>query len=146
MSNPLGDNTLVRKFQRIYAGLTVANLADLNDIYSQDIHFVDPFHSVRGREEFMRYMKSTYDGVATCTFTYEDVIEAEGRALVAWKMRMRHRIFRPQEEVVLRGASRLHFTNVITFQEDYYDGGAMIYERLPLVGGLVRAIKRRLAK
>lgn len=137
---------LVRKFQRIYAGLTLRTLGQLNELYAPNIHFIDPFHAVRGREEFLRYMQQTYDGVAECSFTYDDVIEQEGRALVAWTMRMRHLKFRPDEVLTLRGASRLHFERTITFQEDYYDCGAMLYERIPLIGAVVRAVKRRAVK
>lgn len=146
MSNDYAGSELVRKFQRIYAGLRLNTLGQLNEIYAPEIHFVDPFHSMRGREEFNRYMHSTYSGVASCSFVYEDVIEQDGRALIAWTMRMRHLKFRPDEEVILRGASRLHFGRTITFQEDYYDGGALLYERIPLVGAVVRAVKRRIAK
>ncbi len=36
-------------------------------------------------------------------------------------------------------------SNRIVFQRDYYDLGEMVYERVPLLGRLVRKLRERLA-
>jgi hypothetical protein len=46
-------------------------------------------------------------------------------------------------EVRLPGASHLRYDRLITAHRDYFDAGAMLYERLPLLGPLVRAVRRR---
>jgi hypothetical protein len=49
------------------------------------------------------------------------------------------------QELTLEGISQLRFADRrIIYQRDYYDLGAMLYEHLPLVGQVVRGIKRRL--
>jgi hypothetical protein len=56
---------------------------------------------------------------------------------------MRHARLRPGELLSLPGASVIKFEERIHYHRDYFDVGAMLYERLPVVGGLIRSIKAR---
>lgn len=47
--------------------------------------------------------------------------------------------------ISVRGVSHLQIANKVTFHEDFYDMGAMIYEQLPVIGGLTRWLRNRLA-
>jgi hypothetical protein len=59
-------------------------------------------------------------------------------------MNLRHRRFKPEETLTLPGATAVRFGERVHFHRDYFDLGAMIYERIPVLGGAVRAIKARL--
>jgi len=41
--------------------------------------------------------------------------------------------------------SHVAFEERVTYQRDYFDAGAMVYEHVPLFGWIVRWIKRLLA-
>jgi len=47
--------------------------------------------------------------------------------------------------IVVPGVSVIHFGEKVTAQRDYFDVGAMLYERLPLIGWLLRWVKRMVA-
>jgi hypothetical protein len=66
-----------------------------------------------------------------------------GSAMLSWVMHMRHARLKPNETLALPGASVIRFRERVHYHRDYFDAGALIYERLPVVGGLVRAIRAR---
>ena len=44
------------------------------------------------------------------------------------------------------GVSIIRYEDKIYSHRDYFDLGAMLYEQLPLLGGLIRMIKRKLGQ
>lgn len=57
----------------------------------------------------------------------------------------RFKSFRSQEVQTIRGATRLHFDEQgrVELHRDYWDAAEELYEKLPLVGGLMRWLKNR---
>ena len=139
-------NDVVDRFQSVYQRLTVDSLELLDGLYAPEVEFTDPVHTLRGLPELRAYCRELYDGVAECRFDYPEVIESDGRAAVAWVMHLRHTRFRPKETLSLAGVSLIQFGERVTRQHDYFDLGAMIYERVPVLGLPVRALRRRLAR
>jgi hypothetical protein len=135
---------MVDRFQDLYRELDKTRLDLLPDIYSADVVFVDPAHRIDGLPALTHYFRRIYEGVAEIEFEFEDVMADNAQAFLSWTMRLRHAKFRPDEILTLPGASLIRFDRRIHFHRDYFDLGAMIYERIPLLGGAVRAIKNRL--
>ncbi|HDY7901818.1 TPA: nuclear transport factor 2 family protein, partial [Vibrio vulnificus] len=49
--------------------------------------------------------------------------------------------------VEVKGVSHLKFeAGKVIYHRDYFDLGEMLYENLPLLGGIIRAIKQRLGQ
>jgi hypothetical protein len=45
----------------------------------------------------------------------------------------------------LEGISHLRFGEKIDYHRDYFDLGQMVYEQIPLVGRIIKTIKKRLS-
>jgi hypothetical protein len=50
----------------------------------------------------------------------------------------------PRQPVVVPGMTYLRFADRISYQRDHFDAGALVYEHVPLLGWLIRLLKRRL--
>jgi hypothetical protein len=48
------------------------------------------------------------------------------------------------KDIQLEGATKILFEDKIHYHKDYFDGGALLYEHIPLMGKLIKLIKRRL--
>jgi hypothetical protein len=132
--------------KQTYNAINAQSLELLDAFYAPTIHFVDPLHEEHGLEGVKAYYERLYSGVAECRFEFEDALESPARIMLAWTMHLRHKSFRPQETLHLKGVSRLHHgQGRVHFHQDYFDAGAMLYERIPLLGAAVRGIKRRVA-
>ena len=138
------SGSIVDRFRAVYQELDRNNLHLLAEVYAPDVVFIDPVHRVEGLPALTEYFRRMYDGVAEIEFRFEDVISEEERAFLTWEMNLRHRRFKPGETLTLPGATAVRFGERVHFHRDYFDLGAMIYERIPVLGGAVRAIKARL--
>ena len=68
-------------------------------------------------------------------------------AWLAWEFRFRFRGWRAGEVQCIRGATHLCFASDgrVASHRDYWDTGEELFARLPLVGVLMRLLRRRMA-
>jgi hypothetical protein len=140
MSRPLD------RFKKVFNQLDKDHLDLLEQIYTPDVKFRDPVHTLNGLPALRDYYSRLYEGVISCQFTFEaEVIEGQEGMLV-WIMRFQHRRFRAGETLELSGVSHLQFREDgrVHDHRDYFDMGEFIYERVPVLGSVIRAIKNRL--
>jgi len=66
--------------------------------------------------------------------------------MLIWRMQFQHARFGAGETPELRGVSQLRFLegSRVNYHRDYFDMGEFIYERVPVLGSAIRAIKHRL--
>ncbi len=134
---------LVARFRQTFQELRHDNLARLAAVYADDVLFEDPLHRVEGLAALTEYFERMYVGVESIGFEFGEVIEAPGQAMLTWTMHMTHRRLRPGEPLALPGASHIRYDRRVHYHRDYFDAGALLYERLPLLGTVVRAVRRR---
>lgn len=136
---------VLEHFKSFYQDMKKSNTIKLSDIYADDIVFKDPVHEVHGLANVMSYLEGSVTNVEQCRFEYLDELVGEGVAYIKWNMHYLHPSISKEVQTV-RGISHLHFTDKVTFHEDIYDMGAMVYEHIPLMGFATSIIKRRMAK
>jgi hypothetical protein len=134
---------IVPRFQGLFQDLRRDNLGLLDGIYDQNLLFEDPLHRIEGLPALKAYFTRLYDGVEAIRFEFGDVLEGPGQAMLTWTMHMRHRRFRAGESLALPGASHIRFSDRVHYHRDYFDVGALVYERLPVLGSLIRAVRAR---
>lgn len=130
----------VAAFQALYQRLDRDNLDLLDTVYHPDVEFEDPLHRIHGLAELREYFRRLYANVESIGFVFHDRFASADAAMMTWTMELRHRRL---GEVSLPGASHIRYGRLITAHRDYFDAGAMLYERLPVLGPLVRAVRRR---
>lgn len=135
---------VVARFQRTFNGLNRSTLHLVGELYSTDVLFRDPIHEVKGLPQLEAYFGRLYDGVELCRFDFHSAIESQGEAMLAWTMHLRHGRFRRGETVEVPGASLIRFATKVHFHQDYFDVGRLIYERIPVLGTVIRGIKKQL--
>lgn len=134
----------VEQLKRFYENKDHTDLSLLDEIYCDDIIFRDPLHKITGLTNLRDYMAGMYEGVSECRFEYLDQVASDGKAYIKWNMHYRHPKL-ANKLITVRGVSQLHYDKKVTFHEDIYDLGDMIYEHIPVFGGIVRYLKRHIA-
>lgn len=135
----------ISAFCSLYRQLAADNLHQLNQVYRHDIRFCDPAHELQGIDALTAYFDGLFSQLSHCRFEIEQVMEQDGEAYVRWLMRFCHPKLQGGREIAVPGVSHLRFAQQVYFHRDYFDLGAMLYEQLPLLGGVIRALKRRLS-
>ena len=140
------DKEQIERICRLYNTLNVNNLELLSEIYREDICFIDPAHTLQGIEELTAYFQRLYLRVKEVNFTFEPPLISENSATVRWQMCLIHPSLEKGKPITVDGCSAFECDagGKVYFHRDYFDLGAMLYEHLPLIGPIMRSIKRRL--
>jgi steroid delta-isomerase len=118
------------------------DLARLPDFYTEDAFFKDPFNEVRGIPAIERVYAHMFEALKEPRFVVTARIGQGAQWCLLWDFRFR---FRSGEAEVIRGASHLRLAadGRIEWHRDYWDAAEELYEKLPVLGALMRWLKRR---
>ncbi|PSJ45789.1 nuclear transport factor 2 family protein [Zobellella endophytica] len=132
-------------FCRLYQGLSPAGLQALREVYAPDVHFCDPAHELRGVSALQAYFEGLFAHVSQCRFDIAQAMEQDGEAFIRWQMHLVHPRLNGGAGITVPGVSHLRFDGQVYYHRDYFDLGNLLYEQLPVLGGVIRALKRRLS-
>lgn len=138
----------IEKFTSFYRDLGSMNLADLDTIYRDDVVFVDPIAKHEGISSVHAYFERLLDNAEDCRF---DIAQphfstTQGQScILEWTMSYRTSSLNKGDNILVDGVTLLKFEGEkICYHRDYYDLGQMVYEQIPILGRLVKAVKKRL--
>ncbi len=117
----------------------------VDELYAPGVVFVDPFHRVEGSSALREYYRNMYANVQSIRFDFDGETRAVDELVLYWQMTYSHRRIAGGAPVTVPGCSRLVFdaAGKVVLHRDYFDAGNLLYENLPVLGGLVRFIKGR---
>lgn len=135
----------LQKLVAFYQTLDSDRLSMLAEIYHPDIRLSDPVGEHQGLVVVEHYFASLLKNMRYCRFAVTQVRQFDTDALLLWRMEYAHPALQRGASQTLEGSSYLQFhDNKVVFQRDYYDMGAMLYEKLPLLGTIIGLVKKRL--
>lgn len=127
-----------------YSGLTRENLPALLLLYDQEAAFKDPFNDVRGRTAIQRIFNQMFDELRDPRFVVMRSASQDNDAFLTWELHFLRQNARP---MTIRGATHLQYSSadLVVLHRDYWDAAEELYAKLPVIGVLMRALKRRLS-
>ena len=143
---PAADNSpAVTRVVEFFEGLTPETVVDLRTIYSTNARFKDPFNDVTGLDPIERIFQHMFVALERPRFVVTERVVQGSQCFLTWEFRFKFRRFDTDSEQVILGASHLVFddTGLVCLHRDYWDAAEELYEKLPLVGGLMRWLKKR---
>jgi steroid delta-isomerase len=134
----------VARIVRAFEQLTPASLGRLGELYTADARFKDPFNEVQGVPAIRAVFEHMYATLDEPRFIVRDVVAQGDQCFLTWDFIFRMRRFNRSEQTV-RGGSHLLLAadGRISLHRDYWDVAEELYEKLPVVGSLMRWLKRR---
>ncbi|MBD3642444.1 MAG: nuclear transport factor 2 family protein [Marinobacter sp.] len=132
----------IEHFKALFNELDKGNLNKLQEVYSENIRFQDPFGQVAGLDELTHYFAGAYRNVISCRFEFGSAVTNGSSVALPWVMKLRHKRIRGGREISVDGISHLEIEDGrVSFHRDYFDAGQLLYENLPALGRIVRWIK-----
>jgi ketosteroid isomerase-like protein len=132
---------------KFYHDLSPESVTRFAEFYSADAYFKDPFNEVRGVPAIQRIFTHMFRQVAEPHFIVtEQVADAHGAVLV-WEFTYRVQLWGRGQAQIMRGVSHLKFDadGKVNFHRDYWDTAEELYMKVPLIGSLMRSLRRVLA-
>ncbi len=130
---------------RFYETLAPESLDGLGGLYAEDAYFRDPFNEVRRCTDITAIFARMFESLDAPRFVVTGRFAQGDEAVLLWDFEFGLRAWRRGERHLIRGASHLHFgtDGRVTAHRDYWDA-AELYETLPVLGTLLRAVRRRM--
>ena len=135
---------IISQFAELYQSLNKDNLNRLSEVYSDDIVFIDSTHELQGIAKLTEYFEGLYSNLEYCRFDIKHIQSSEsGHAFLTWQMNYAHPKLAGGKDIVVDGATDLMFEEKIIYHRDYIDMGQMLYEQIPVLGSIIRYIKKK---
>ena len=135
-------------FRRFFADFSPAKIESLlEQTYAPEVWFNDTLKTVRGTGPLKHYLSESASAVDACRVEIHDISHnGSGDYLVRWSMMIRFKRFKRGQDTHSIGVSHLRFDRDgrVLLQQDYWDAAQGLFEHVPLLGAMIRAIKRRL--
>jgi steroid Delta-isomerase len=123
--------------------LTPGDLERLEEVCAPGIRFSDPFNDVTGVDAYRRVLARMFADVGRPEFRVAAHALSGSTCFLRWTFSFRAA---KGGTVTIEGVSEVAFgpDGRVTRHVDFWDAGR-IYERIPLLGGLVRLVRRHLS-
>jgi ketosteroid isomerase-like protein len=126
-----------------YQTLDVDRVPRFAEFYADDAAFKDPFNDVRGVAAIRRIFAHMFRTLREPRFVVLQALTQHDQCFVTWDFHFTRG--RGGTAMLIHGATHLRFgaDGRIVEHRDYWDAAEELYEKLPLIGALMRWLKRR---
>lgn len=142
MTDPTSATTRIVAY---FESISPQSVADIPRYYATNARFKDPFNDVTGLSAIEGIFAHMFVTLQAPRFVVTERIVQGQQCFLTWEFRFRFRNFQKTQEQVILGGSHLVFSNdgLVTLHRDYWDAAEELYEKLPVVGSVMRWLKRR---
>lgn len=145
MNAPVPVEQAVEAYIRFYQDLRPDSINRLDRLAVPDVHFKDPFNDFRSRDRMKHVFENMYKRVEQPRFIVRDHATSGQTAFLRWGFTFR--IKGQARPLTIEGMSEVRFdtAGMVQSHVDHWDAAEQFYERLPVLGWVLRAIKKRMA-
>ncbi len=138
------DDARVDRIVALFEGLQRDRVSQLAEIYAPDAQFKDPFNEVQGIQAIRGIFEHMFVSLDEPRFVIRSRIVQGNQCFLSWDFLFRMKRFNRDEQCI-RGGSHLLLAadGRIQLHRDYWDAAEELYEKLPVLGGLMRWLKKR---
>jgi len=140
---PIEAAEAAEAYIRFWESLSPDSLGRLAEIAAPEIHFSDPFNDVRGLDAFRTVFDDMFRRVSEPRFQVTGHAIDGNLCFLRWVLTFRT----GRRERRIDGVSEIRFdgSGLAIEHVDHWDAAGQLYERIPVLGAILRMIRRRLA-
>ena len=134
----------VTRYRDFFETVRPETLEAVVPLISDDVRFVDPFNDVHGPDAFLRIFQKMFDDVQDPRFVMLEEAWGEDVCFLKWRMTCRQRRL---GDWSVEGLTELRFDEQgrVCLHRDFWDAGAELYGRLPVLRQMIGFVRRRVA-
>ncbi|MFZ6757115.1 nuclear transport factor 2 family protein [Undibacterium sp. Ji50W] len=143
--NPAGHldhRASLQKLIRFFESVSLEACQDLSAVYTEDAYFKDPFNELRGIAAINHVFQHMFEQVLDPSFRITSSVLEGDSAFLCWDFLFTMKHFHTHQQCI-RGTTHIRFDvdGRVSFHRDYWDVAEELYEKLPLLGSLMRVLK-----
>jgi ketosteroid isomerase-like protein len=138
----------VQRVVHFFEHLCPDDLAHLAQFYTADAQFKDPFNEVQGVPAIERIFAHMFDALEAPRFVITQQVQQGTQCFVTWDFLFAMPRLQNGATHTIRGATHFVLREEagvwrVAVHRDYWDAAEELYEKLPVLGGLMRWLKKR---
>jgi hypothetical protein len=136
---------VVEKIVVFFETLTPQSVERMGEFYVEQAFFKDPFNEVHSLAEIKQIFSHMYVTLHEPRFVVTARVLEGDQCFLTWDFRFRMKAYQSMKTQTIRGCSHLKLApdGKILYHRDYWDAAEELYEKLPVLGGLMRWLKKR---
>lgn len=139
------QSEILTRYANAFETLSLENLDQLMQLFSENARFVDPFNDVVGKDKILAVFQHMFENTDNPRFeVHHSAINGEV-AFLSWTFKMQ---LKSKEQVlsVFGGSQiRINEEGKVIEHIDFWNPCDGIYEKLPIIGTVFRWLKRRMS-
>ena len=137
--------TDLANFIRRFETLSLENVGKIGELYSTEAYFKDPFNEVSGHAAIIAIFEHMFKQVDAPRFVVTSNILKGEEAFIVWDLFFQTKN-QAHTDQRIHGSSHLRFAadGRVFYHRDYWDTAEELYEKIPVLGSLMRFLKRKL--
>lgn len=134
----------VQRLVAFFEQLQPHDLKRLHAVYAPEARFKDPFNDVQGLPAIEGIFAHMFEALDAPHFIVTERVVQGRQCFLTWDFRFRFKRFDTERWQTVHGSTHLRFDadGLVTLHRDYWDAAEELYEKLPVVGSLMRWFKR----
>ena len=133
------------EYADFFENLTKEDTKELyKNFFDVNSSFEDPFQKVKGLDAIYKVFEHMYETLYEPKFIVDEINQNDSVAYLKWHFYFK--LSSKAKEQSFIGVSRVNFDNtgMVISHVDYWDAAYNVYEKIPLLGSILRMIKRKL--
>jgi len=136
----------IQRFKEIalwFETLTPASLGQVAEIYASDAIFIDPFNTLRGVDTVRAVYQHMFDTLEQPRFIVTTTVAQSRQAFMTWDFHFQ----RNGQPSIISGCTQFELNEFghIILHRDYWDAAQQVYEKVPLLGSVLRFLRRKIS-
>ncbi|MTI16294.1 nuclear transport factor 2 family protein [Rhodobacteraceae bacterium RKSG542] len=131
-----------QRYAEYFNTLSPESVLQIHDLIADDIHFIDPFNDVHGRDKVERLVTKMFEDVQNPRFKILDLAWSGDMCLMRWDFSCEQKLLGNWS---VRGITELQFNDEgrVVAHYDYWDASRYFYKKIPVIGFLIGMIQKR---
>lgn len=123
--------------------MTPATLDTISGIYAADAVFIDPFNHLEGLTAVRAVYQHMFDTLAQPRFIVTQIVSEGQLGFMTWDFLFETR----GQAMQINGSTQFELSDagLIILHRDYWDVAQQVYEKVPLLGLILRLLRRKLS-
>ncbi len=119
---------------------------EIANVYAEDAYLNDTLKTLTNREQIRAHFIKTSKTMTDYSLKIDDVATTDKGYYFRWTMKFSAPKLARGEEIISVGMSHVIFDNdgKVLLHQDFWDSSTGLFEHVPLVGGGIRLVKKRL--
>jgi steroid Delta-isomerase len=136
-------STILTQAIYFFEHISPNSIEQIDHLYASDAYFKDPFNEVTGTAAIKKVFAHMFVKVGEPSFKILSVLENNNEAFLTWDFSLTFKGETRRRKI--HGSSHLRFSAAgkLAYHRDYWDAAEELYEQLPVIGRVMRFLKRR---